>query len=77
MAAQVRDEVGDVAVLVNNAAFSPTKNYVSGELSDDFEIFFCQHSGSLLGEVGAARREGTAPTHVFALHNLLPLGHSV
>ena len=58
VAAQVRDEVGDVAVLVNNAAFSPTKNYVSEELSDDFEILFCQRSGSLLGEVGAARREG-------------------
>jgi len=35
VAAQVRDEVGDVAVLVNNAGILHTKNYLSGELSDE------------------------------------------
>jgi len=35
VAAQVRDEVGDVAVLVNNAEILHAKNYVSGELSDE------------------------------------------
>ena len=35
VAARVRDEVGDVAVLVNNAGILHTKNYVSGESSDE------------------------------------------
>ena len=35
VAAQVRDEVGDVAVLVNNAGIAHKKSYVSGGLTDE------------------------------------------
>ena len=79
VAAQVRDEVGDVAVLINNAAFSPTKNYVSGELSDDeiLRSFSVNALAPFWVRWRAVRREGTAPNDVFVLRNLLPLGHSV
>ena len=35
VAAQVRDEVGDVAVLVNNAGIAPEKAFINGDLKDE------------------------------------------
>ena len=35
MAGRVRDEVGNVAVLINNAGIAPEKAFVNGDLKDE------------------------------------------